>query len=505
MGHQRLFLFAICSSLLELDATDSGERKRLLDFQGVVSGKVKDERWQMNGKLGKIGISLVWERLVEVLEGQVNILRVELGEVQLAKLLAGKRRIRCHKHVKVVLFFDTRERALPFVREAAKKFSELMSFRCVLWRQEEASIWKSRLGLELAPAVVFIKDPAGKDVATWYCVVAAGRPGFQLDQLCSMMRIVQDELVSKDIDSHNFAAVTAYKDKRLSLSWLDGEMQKKFCYYCLPSEPIHETCRLRQNQEQDVARIFMIRFRRDPNHQKPVVKRINTWWRLDDEEQDLASMLIAPYSDANEISEVLSRISNSVCNSDTNEIPFFMNYPEICSMRMPMKLCSSAAISDRAIFKLRKGSAVDVRKIILILSDASGGTKGLSAKEGAFVRVISKSVSLACGCRWKFEANQQIKIQNGRNIIYQYNYQSLQVKGIGSGCIALYLEICSIASRLPMKLCSSAAISDRVIFKWIVSFKFIRRCAWNKLPNSTGSRLDIKFPVEDQIGKVGDL
>ncbi|EFJ05466.1 hypothetical protein SELMODRAFT_431550 [Selaginella moellendorffii] len=94
----------------------------------------------------------------------------------------------------------------------------------------------------------------------------------------------------------------------------------KFCYYCLPSEPILETCRPRQNQEQDVARIFMIRFRRDPNHQKP---RINTWWRLDDEEQDLASMPIAPYSDANEISEVLSWISNSVRNSDTNEIPFF--------------------------------------------------------------------------------------------------------------------------------------------------------------------------------------
>ncbi|EFJ05973.1 hypothetical protein SELMODRAFT_431095 [Selaginella moellendorffii] len=165
---------------------------------------------------------------VEVLEGQVNLLRVELGEVQLTKLLGGKRWIRCHE-----------ERAFPFRREAAKKDSELMSFGCVLWRQEEASILKSRFGLELAPAVVFIKDPgvqpitvygknllfgsfemisftlrlqsitasklecdpadfsaAGKDVETWYCIVVAGRPGFQLDQLCSTMRIVQDELVN---------------------------------------------------------------------------------------------------------------------------------------------------------------------------------------------------------------------------------------------------------------------------------------------------------------------
>ncbi|EFJ09692.1 hypothetical protein SELMODRAFT_427829 [Selaginella moellendorffii] len=129
------------------------------------------------------------------------------------------------------------------------------------------------------------KVHAGKDVETWYYVVVAGRPCFLLDQLHSTMRIVQDELVSKDIDSHNFAAATAYKDKRLSLSWLDGEMQTA------EAEP-------RAKRGKD---FFMIHFRRDPNHQKPVVKRINTWWHLDDEEQDLASMLI--YSDANEISE----------------------------------------------------------------------------------------------------------------------------------------------------------------------------------------------------------
>ncbi|EFJ19411.1 hypothetical protein SELMODRAFT_419092, partial [Selaginella moellendorffii] len=167
----------------------------------------------------------------EVLEGQVNLLRVELGEVQLAKLLAGKRWIRRHgipslvakplgcrklkcliryskglsydsildwdsnaasrssSHsllffqnlipkfiqksgphkvlVKVILFSDTGEHALPFVREAAKKYSELTSFGCVLWRQEGGSIWKSRLGLELAPAVVFIKDPGVQPIIVY--------------------------------------------------------------------------------------------------------------------------------------------------------------------------------------------------------------------------------------------------------------------------------------------------------------------------------------------------
>ncbi|EFJ14621.1 hypothetical protein SELMODRAFT_423325 [Selaginella moellendorffii] len=218
---------------------------------------------------------------VEVLEGQLNLLRVELGEVHSQssweerggsdamvlqrpqlRFYTGLGQQRCflifltfviillrtrsefiknpgpHKVlVKFILFSDTEERAFPFRREAAKKDSELMSFGCVLWRQEEASILKSRFGLELAPAVVFIKDPgvqpitvncvtpswklwknikfmlqsitasklgcdpadfsaAGKDVETWYCIVVAGRPGFQLDQLCSTMRIVQDELIN---------------------------------------------------------------------------------------------------------------------------------------------------------------------------------------------------------------------------------------------------------------------------------------------------------------------
>ncbi|EFJ04683.1 hypothetical protein SELMODRAFT_432178, partial [Selaginella moellendorffii] len=132
----------------------------------------------------------------EVLEGQVNLLRVELGEVQLTKLLGGKRWTRCHgipslvakplgsefiknpgPHkvlVKDILFSDTEERPFPFRREAAKKDSELMSFGCVLWRQEEASILKSRFGLELAPAVVFIKDPGVQPITVYGKILLFG-------------------------------------------------------------------------------------------------------------------------------------------------------------------------------------------------------------------------------------------------------------------------------------------------------------------------------------------
>ncbi|EFJ05463.1 hypothetical protein SELMODRAFT_431547 [Selaginella moellendorffii] len=325
--------------------SNSGECKRLLDFQGVVSGKGKrnvssrrrkrdeqkaevdsdtDER-EMTAMKAKLTAlygedwvmlcvfvffpTMLFVIPAEVLEGQVNLLRVELGEVQLTKLLGGKRWIRCHgipslvaKPLGLVPLFLTNtveERAFPFRREAVKKDSEFMSFGCVLWRQEEASILKSWFGLELAPAVVFIKDPgvqpitvncvtpswklwknikfmlqsitasklgcdpadfsaAGKDVETWYCIVVAGRPADEF------LILDNENCVSEDIDSQNFAAATVYKDKHLSLSGLDGEMQKKFCYYCLPSEPVHETCRPRQYQVQDVARILMIRFRRDP-------------------------------------------------------------------------------------------------------------------------------------------------------------------------------------------------------------------------------------------------
>ena len=43
--------------------------------------------------------------------------------------------------VKVIFFSETGERATPVMRQAAKNYWNYATFACVLWREEEFSIW----------------------------------------------------------------------------------------------------------------------------------------------------------------------------------------------------------------------------------------------------------------------------------------------------------------------------------------------------------------------------
>nr|KJB17233.1 hypothetical protein B456_003G0981002 [Gossypium raimondii] len=135
-----------------------------------------------------------------------------------------------HK-VKVIFFSKTGERATPAIRQAARDYWNYATFACVLWREEEFSVWWNTFGVESAPAVVFLKDPglkplvyhgsvndswfldvleqnkqqelpqlrsltseelgcdargysrAGRDTLTWYCAILAGRLGPELDSM----------------------------------------------------------------------------------------------------------------------------------------------------------------------------------------------------------------------------------------------------------------------------------------------------------------------------------
>jgi hypothetical protein len=143
-----------------------------------------------------------------------------------------------HHKVKVIFFSSTGERAAPFLRQAAQEYSTYASFAFVLWKEDESQIWWNSLGVESAPSLVFLKGPgakpivyhgtftkseftkimeehkhqelpqlrsdtslelgcdargysrAGNDIAIWYCVIVAGRPGIELSKrrqvlLCS--------------------------------------------------------------------------------------------------------------------------------------------------------------------------------------------------------------------------------------------------------------------------------------------------------------------------------
>ncbi|KAL3640559.1 hypothetical protein CASFOL_015527 [Castilleja foliolosa] len=133
--------------------------------------------------------------------------------------------------VKVILISKTGERATPFVRQAARKYSSYAAFAFVLWKEEESVFWWNMFGVESAPAIVFIKDPgvapvvyqgsvnssmfsdimeenkqfvlpqlrnltamelgcdvhgysrAGNDTKIWYCALVAGRPSQELNKM----------------------------------------------------------------------------------------------------------------------------------------------------------------------------------------------------------------------------------------------------------------------------------------------------------------------------------
>lgn len=291
-----------------------------------------------------------------------------------------------HK-VKVIIFSTTGQRAVPFLRKAARDFWDYAAFGMVLWHEENATLWENMLGVESAPAVLFLQDPGirpkifygklnsstfellmqehkthvlpqlrsvtadelgcngagysigGKDIQTWYCVIVAGRPGLELSQARAVLRGVQENL-TKEVSSgfegeclSDFSnAVSAFNQKRLSLSWLDGLTQKQLCYFYLNSEKVYETCGPKSFPEQnDVPRIFLVRYRRHPkDHHFFLQKksRFNSiWQKLLEEEEDLASQIVAKYNGSMEVSEIVFWVSEMIKEGDSEDLLFYIKRP----------------------------------------------------------------------------------------------------------------------------------------------------------------------------------
>lgn len=286
-----------------------------------------------------------------------------------------------HK-VKVILFSKTGERAAPFVRQAAKIYWAYASFAFVLWREEDSSYWWNGLGVESAPAIVFLKDPglkpvvyhgsvnnswfsnimeqhkqqelpqlrsvssmelgcnaqgysrAGEDTTTWYCAVLVGRLGPELDKMRETMRRVQESLSSNsdlkaaDKDESFSPAAAALINRRLTFAWLDGEAQKKYCFFCLhtdvSSETIYETCGPRRDMT-DVPRLFIVRYKRNftEDNMKVETKPKNIWDTLQGDDVDPASQLVARYNGSDEILQIIEWISKIIKDGDSRDLPAF--------------------------------------------------------------------------------------------------------------------------------------------------------------------------------------
>ncbi|XWS60514.1 hypothetical protein CRYUN_Cryun07bG0042300 [Craigia yunnanensis] len=287
-----------------------------------------------------------------------------------------------HK-VKVIFFSETGERATPVMRQAAKNYWNYATFSCVLWREEEFSVWTT-FGVESAPAIVFLKDPgvkplvyhgsvndswfldvleqnkhqelpqlrsltseelgcdargysrAGRDTLTWYCAILAGRLGRELDSMREVMRRVQEtlskssELNAESEEEHSITAAVALKDKRLTLGWLDGEVQKNYCFFYLNTENSYETCGPRRVPT-DVARLFIVRYERNATEDTvKVEKKAKSIWEFHQQEVDPAAQLSVTYNGSAEISQIIQWISNIIKDGDSRNLPFYrVKTPEL--------------------------------------------------------------------------------------------------------------------------------------------------------------------------------
>ncbi|VFQ62720.1 unnamed protein product [Cuscuta campestris] len=279
-----------------------------------------------------------------------------------------------HK-VKVIFFSKTGERASPIIRHAAKSYLDFADFAFVYWQESESSLWLNMFGVESAPALVFLKEAgvtpvvyhgyinnsmfadileknkhqvlpqlrsttsmelgcdargfsrAGNDTKVWYCVVLAGRQSQELNEMRETMRRVQETLSNGDLnavdqDTLSTIAELALKEKRLTFTWLDGEKQKRYCFFYINSESSYDTCGPRYDIT-NVAKMFIVRYSRNATNENNKDSPKNRYEALLADDVDSASQLVAHYSGPNKLPEIIQWISEIIKNGDSNDLPSF--------------------------------------------------------------------------------------------------------------------------------------------------------------------------------------
>ncbi|XP_078432724.1 DNAJ heat shock N-terminal domain-containing protein isoform X2 [Wolffia australiana] len=289
---------------------------------------------------------------------------------------------------KIVIFSETGERASPYLRQAAKDYWAHVAIGLVRWEEDQSSHWRDIFGVEFAPAVVCIKETgvkpvvyhgpfnrswflnmieenkyqelpqlrsitsmelgcdakgysrAGNDISTWYCVIAAGRPSFQLNGLRETLRSAKTALVNvnaldnaKETEAQfPRSAAYALKERRLTFAWLDGETQSRYCFFYLHSENSYETCGPRRYGDPvDSPRLFVVRYRRNSTENMKPQKKMNTIWDgFQEVDQNLASQLVARYNGSDNVNEIIKWISQIINDGDNKNLPnFIARTPEL--------------------------------------------------------------------------------------------------------------------------------------------------------------------------------
>ncbi|XP_021761598.1 dnaJ homolog subfamily C member 16-like [Chenopodium quinoa] len=329
-----------------------------------------------------------------------------------------------YNKVKVMFFSDTGMRATPFIRQTARNYQDYASFACVLWREEEFSYWSSIYDVESAPATVFLRDPgtkplvlygavnsswfvdvmednrlhelpqlrtmtsvelgcdsrgysrAGTSTTIWYCVVVIGRPSPEMNEMREVLRRAQQTLSEKsyqDVAPHSNElaahAAIALKDKRLTLTWMDGEVQKNLCMFYIGGELSLECCGPRRGIE-DAPQVVMVRYMRNDSVEDPKDKRSPSSL-LDSLKDDVdpVSQLVARYNGSAEPLQIIEWISKNIKDGDSAKLPFYRtNTPEL----VPENSDPLWFVSGEKFLSTRNGMKHKLWRVIAWCRDLSG-------------------------------------------------------------------------------------------------------------------------------------
>ncbi|KAF5204410.1 Dnaj heat shock n-terminal domain-containing protein [Thalictrum thalictroides] len=349
-----------------------------------------------------------------------------------------------HHKVKVICFSRTGERAPPFLRQAAKDYWAYASFAFVLWKEEESSFWWDTFEIESAPAIVLMKDPgvkpvvlhgafnsssfsdimernkqqdlpqlrsltslelgcdargysrAGNETTTWYCVILAGRHSPELGKMRETIRRIQDVL-SNEAGSTAKPAAVALKEKRLTFTWLDGEAQKKYCFFYINSESSYETCGPRRDLS-DVPELIIVRYKRNFTQEEKVERKPKSIWEtFEGDNEDLASQLVAKYNGSGDIPQIINWVSQIIEDGDSRDLPFFRTKtPEL----IPEDADPIWSRGAQNVVSTSKGMKQRIRNIMTILYDWMGDPR--------IGPILLLGASLSFGSIW-FHRNQSTK------------------------------------------------------------------------------------------------
>ncbi|MCL7029995.1 hypothetical protein MKW94_017319 [Papaver nudicaule] len=219
-------------------------------------------------------------------------------------------------------------------------FSEIMEQNKQQARPQLRSITSMDLGCDARGY-----SCAGYEAMTWYCVILAGRPSLELNKMRETMVRVQDTLSNKGDSSagdknstSSPQAVAALKRSAQQVSYLNtmtgrfslwsGLFWKltKYCFFYIHSETSFETCGPRRDMT-DAPQIIIVRYKRNSTKQdepKAAKRQPKTIWdTFEEDDEDLASQLVAKYDGSMETQEIIQWVSKIIKDGDSTDLPFF--------------------------------------------------------------------------------------------------------------------------------------------------------------------------------------